>query len=93
MYTATACICCFVALQALGLCAGRADLHEIAYILFELLCSLHDRQHIACCVVCLQALGLCVGRGPLAGNWSVGQMCLLYIMPIYPAQGELHSGC
>jgi hypothetical protein len=44
-----------------------------------------------CCSVVLQALGLCVGRGPLAGNWSVGQTCLLYIMPIYPAQGELQK--
>ncbi|WIA30899.1 hypothetical protein OEZ86_000951 [Tetradesmus obliquus] len=34
-----------------------------------------------------KAMGLCLGRGPLAGqHWTVGQTCLLYIMPIYPSQ-------
>ncbi|KAF6256437.1 hypothetical protein COO60DRAFT_105305 [Scenedesmus sp. NREL 46B-D3] len=55
----------------------------------------HYRQELCtrCTVLLLllwlgsyKAIGLCLGRGPLAGNWTIGQTCLLYSMPIYPSQ-------
>jgi hypothetical protein len=47
----------------------------------------------AACRVCrgaaAQAVGLCLNRGPISGNsWNLGQVCLLYIGPMYPRQGE-----
>lgn len=47
---------------------------------------LHTDAQPPCCV---QAVGLCLNRGPIAGNnWNLAQVCLLYMGPIYPRQGE-----
>lgn len=57
------------------------------------------RQHVSCphcaaaisSALLLQAVGLCLNRGPIAGNnWNLAQVCLLYIGPMYPRQGEPH---
>jgi len=42
--------------------------------------------------VYLQALGMCCNRGPLVGSWTTAQFVMLYILPIYPREGELDDG-
>jgi hypothetical protein len=41
-----------------------------------------------------QAVGLCLNRGSLvSSDWTLPQFTLLYLMPVYPRQGQGRWAC